>query len=32
MEDSIGRPVVNGSLMVKLGNSKDTTTTDCLDL
>ena len=25
MEDSIGQPVVNGFLMVELGNSKDTT-------
>ena len=32
MEDSIGLPVVNGFLMVELGNSKDTTKTDCSDL
>ena len=31
-EDSIGLPVVNGFLMVELGNSKDTTKTDCSDL
>ena len=31
MEDSIGQPVVNEFLMVELGNSKDTTKTDCLD-
>ena len=28
-EDSIELPVVNGFLMVELGNSKDTTKTDC---
>ena len=32
MEDSIGLPVVNGFLMVELGNSQDTTKTDCSDL
>ena len=32
MEDSIGRPVVNGSMMVEFGNSKDTTKMDCSDL
>ena len=32
MEDSTRLPVVNGFLMVELGNSKDTTKTDCSDL
>ena len=32
MEDSFGLQVVNGFLMVELGNSKDTTKTDCSDL
>ena len=32
MEDSIGLPAVNRFLMVELGNSKDTTKTDCSDL
>ena len=32
MDDSVGLPVVNGFLMVELGNSKDTTRTDCSDL
>ena len=32
MDDFIGLPVVNGFLMVELGNSKDTTKTDCSDL
>ena len=31
MEDSNGLPEVKGFLMVELGNSKDTTKTDCLD-
>ena len=30
-EDSVEQPVVNGSQMVELGNSKDTTKTDCSD-
>ena len=32
MEDSIGLPVVNGFLMVDLGNHKDTMKMDCSDL
>ena len=32
MEDSIGLAVVNGFLIVELGNSNDTTKTDCSDL
>ena len=32
MEDSVELPVVNGFRMMELGNSKDTTKTDCPDL
>ena len=32
MEDSIGLPVVNGILMVELGNLTDTMKTVCQDL